>query len=40
MIRGILIAVVALLLVRWLPGWTIVGAGLAAGLVGAARDGR
>jgi predicted branched-subunit amino acid permease len=32
--------VVALLLVRWLPGWTIVGAGLAAGLVGAARDGR
>lgn len=31
---------VALLLVRWLPGWTIVGAGLAAGLVGAARHGR
>lgn len=29
-----------LALYRWLPGWTIVGAGLAAGLVGAARDGR
>ncbi len=25
---------------RWLPGWTIVGAGLAAGLMGAARHGR
>lgn len=25
---------------RWLPGWTIVGAGLAAGLVGGARHGR
>lgn len=31
---------VAVLLVMWLPGWTIVGAGLAAGLVGGARDGR
>ena len=32
--------VVAILLSMWLPGWTIVGAGLAAGLVGGARDGR
>ncbi len=31
---------VALVFVWWLPGWTIVAAGLAAGLVGAARDGR
>jgi 4-azaleucine resistance transporter AzlC len=30
----------AVLLALWLPGWTIVGAGLAAGFVGAARDGR
>lgn len=30
--------VAAVLLARWLPGWTIVGAGLAAGLVGAARE--
>lgn len=29
-----------LVFVHWLPGWTIVGAGLAAGLMGAARDGR
>lgn len=32
--------VAAVLLALWLPGWTIVGAGIAAGLVGAARDGR
>jgi 4-azaleucine resistance transporter AzlC len=31
--------VVAILLSLWLPGWTIVGAGLAAGLVAGARDG-
>ena len=30
----------AVMLSLWLPGWTIVGAGLAAGLVGGARDGR
>jgi 4-azaleucine resistance transporter AzlC len=30
----------ALALQRWLPGWTIVGAGLAAGLVGALRHER
>jgi 4-azaleucine resistance transporter AzlC len=29
-----------LLLYRWLPGWTIVGAGLAAGVMGAMRHGR
>lgn len=29
----------AALFAQWLPGWTIVGAGLAAGLVGAARSG-
>ena len=31
---------VSVLLARWLPGWTIVGAGLAAGIVGGARVGR
>jgi 4-azaleucine resistance transporter AzlC len=31
---------VGLALYRWAPGWTIVGAGLAAGLMGAARHGR
>jgi 4-azaleucine resistance transporter AzlC len=31
---------VAVLLALWLPGWTIVGAGLAAGIVGGARLGR
>jgi 4-azaleucine resistance transporter AzlC len=30
----------AIVLATWLPGWTIVGAGLAAGLVGGARSGR
>lgn len=30
----------AVLLALWLPGWTIVGAGLAAGIVGGARVGR
>lgn len=30
----------SVLLARWLPGWTIVGAALAAGLVGGARGGR
>jgi hypothetical protein len=29
----------AIALSLWLPGWTIVGAGLAAGLVAGARDG-
>ena len=29
--------IAAFALVRWLPGWTVVGAGLAAGLVGALR---
>lgn len=38
---GIAAALVALALHRWVPGgWYIVGAGLAAGLVGAARHGR
>ncbi|WP_235964968.1 AzlC family ABC transporter permease [Caenimonas soli] len=38
---GIAAAAVALALHRWLPGgWYIVGAGLAAGCVGAARHGR
>jgi 4-azaleucine resistance transporter AzlC len=38
---GVAAALVALALHRWLPGgWYIVGAGLAAGLVGAARHGR
>jgi 4-azaleucine resistance transporter AzlC len=32
--------VVSVLMVRWLPGWTIVAAGLAAGLVGGWRVGR
>lgn len=32
--------VASVLLALWLPGWTIVGAGLAAGLMGAARGGR
>lgn len=31
---------VAILFAWWLPGWTIVAAGLAAGIVGGARDGR
>ena len=30
----------AVLLSFWLPGWTIVGAGLAAGIVGGLRNGR
>jgi predicted branched-subunit amino acid permease len=37
---GAAAVIAGLLLYRWLPGWTIVGAGLAAGLMGAARHAR